>query len=205
VNPWGLVAVGGAVLAGAALLPSTAQAGVPRRPVPQPWRMSASARAKLRQREGAIDRLYNDPKGHCTIGVGHLVHLGNCNAEVIRAKAGAEADAFMAGGLPPAGDNTRAPGRALNDAEIDALFARDLRTFERWVERKVTVPLSQNQIDALVSYTFNAGFRRPGEAVEALNRGDYVEAARRIENGPTAGLASVARRRREEAELFLKA
>lgn len=29
--------------------------------------------------EGFSATLYNDPAGHCTIGYGHLVHLGNCD------------------------------------------------------------------------------------------------------------------------------
>ena len=33
----------------------------------------------ITQFEGVRRELYNDPAGHCTIGVGHLVHTGGCN------------------------------------------------------------------------------------------------------------------------------
>ncbi len=29
--------------------------------------------------EGKRNQLYNDTLGHCTIGIGHLVHHGPCN------------------------------------------------------------------------------------------------------------------------------
>ena len=37
---------------------------------------SSMGLAHIGKFEGLRLKLYNDPGGHCTIGVGHLVHLG---------------------------------------------------------------------------------------------------------------------------------
>ena len=42
-------------------------------------RVSDSGLRFIADHEGTVLRLYNDPAGHCTIGVGHLVHLGHCD------------------------------------------------------------------------------------------------------------------------------
>src|SRR6266567_6084978 len=34
----------------------------------------------IERHEGFVDHLYNDANGNCTIGYGHLLHHGGCNA-----------------------------------------------------------------------------------------------------------------------------
>ena len=43
------------------------------------------------------------------------------------------------------------------DAQVDAALKKDLKKFEGFVLEYVNIPLTQNQFDALVSYTFNRG------------------------------------------------
>jgi lysozyme len=43
--------------------------------------MSDGGLAKLKSYEGVQSTYYNDPAGHCTYGVGTLVHRGACTAE----------------------------------------------------------------------------------------------------------------------------
>lgn len=102
--------------------------------------------------EGAVKRgdrhvLYNDPVGHCTIGYGHLVHLGNCN--------GSEPEEFK---------------RGLTEDEAIALKRQDARRFVGAINRLVTVPLTQNQFDALVSLVFNIGEGQGGFEGSTLRR-----------------------------------
>jgi lysozyme len=205
MNYRALAIIGGGIGLLAVLWPRRARAaGVPDDPVPKPWRMSASGRAFLRKEEGdAGGKLYNDPAGHCTIGVGHLIHFGNCtNAAVMAAPGGAD---FLRGGLPAAGPNNRAPTRALSNSEIDALFRKDLRgKAEDWVNANVTVPLNQQQVDALVSLAYNVSVPARRRVTDVLNTGDYEGAARMIEEGPTGGgLAGLVARRKAESDLFL--
>ena len=156
--------------------------------------MSAKGLRKLAQDEGRMRKLYNDPLGHCTVGVGHLVHRGNCN--------GSEEPAFLQGGLPPAGVNTRAPSNTLTDAEMMALFKEDVGQRERLLAARTTVPLSQPQFDAVVSYIYNVGGygSRATAVYAAINAGDFDEAARLIERGTNQAL--LAGRRAEEAAMF---
>ena len=104
----------------------------------------------LVRHEGLIEHLYNDSAGHCTIGVGHLVHKGNCN--------GTESAEFKAG-------ITRE--RALD------LFRVDVERFEEIVSSNVTVRINQAQYDALVSFTFNTGRLMGTNVLRELNLGLY--------------------------------
>lgn len=48
-------------------------------------------------------------------------------------------------------------------AQADEILSRDLALFEKAVASSVTVPLKQNEFDALVSLAFNIG-QRPSSA-----------------------------------------
>jgi GH24 family phage-related lysozyme (muramidase) len=63
----------------------------------------------------------------------------------------------------------------ITEAEADALLLEDLRGFEAAVKASIKVPVSENQIGALVSFAFNVGlgaFRR-STLLKRLNAGDY--------------------------------
>lgn len=102
-------------------------------------------------REGIRLKVYRDSKGLPTVGVGHLV--------------------VPADGLKV--------GDKITQDQCDTFLANDLKTAENAVNKAVNVPLTQNQFDALVSFTVNigaSGFR--GSAVVAkLNAKDYNGAA----------------------------
>ena len=48
-------------------------------------------------------------------------------------------------------------GDACTAEQAKAYFKHDLAKFEKTVNESVTVPLTQNQFDALVSLTYNIG------------------------------------------------
>jgi GH24 family phage-related lysozyme (muramidase) len=104
----------------------------------------------LVRHEGLIMHLYNDSAGHCTIGVGHLVHKGNCN--------GTESAEFKAG--------------ITRELALD-LFRVDVERFEEIVSNNVTVRINQAQYDALVSFTFNTGHLAGTNVLRELNLGLY--------------------------------
>jgi len=85
----------------------------------------------------------------------------------------------------------------------------DLKKFERTVNEAVTVPLNQNQFDALVSLTYNigSGAFEKSTLVKKLNTGDYTGAANQYDVWVNAGgkrLQGLVNRRAKEKELFLK-
>lgn len=133
--------------------------------------------------EGMVLQTYNDPANHCTVGIGHLVHKGSCTA----------AD--------------RAQWGKLTEQQAFDLFRSDARRFIDAVAAAVTVPLTQNQFDALTSFSFNVGegaFRK-STLLRKLNAGDYAGAAAEFPKWNKAGgkvLKGLVRRRAEEAALF---
>ncbi|MDE1715762.1 lysozyme [Chromobacterium amazonense] len=71
------------------------------------------------------------------------------------------------------------PGLTITQPRAVALLQQDLAKFEAGVSRLVKVPLSQNQFDALVSFSYNLGLGslQNSTLLRLLNAGDYVGAA----------------------------
>ena len=128
--------------------------------------------------EGFRSDLYNDPAGHCTIGYGHLVHLGNCD------------------GSEPA--DLR---KGISRKRARELLRDDAASAEAAVNDAVKVPLSQEQFDALVSFVFNVGtgaFRR-STLLRLLNDGGYDDVPKQLDRWVKAGgktLEGLVRRRK---------
>lgn len=117
-------------------------------------------------------------------------------------------------GIPTIGyGNTYYPGGkkvTMKDPAISKergveLFAAVLPTYEKIVNSKVKVPLTQNQFDALVSHTYNTGGsdglfslinkRAADSEIRNWFTTKYITAAGKVLNG-------LIRRRKEEADLF---
>ena len=82
-----------------------------------------------------------------------------------------------------------------------------LTTFERAVNKLVTVPITQNQFDALVSFTYNVGGVHLADStlLKMLNNGDYAGASEQFGRwAKSAGktLPGLVARRGSEKELF---
>ena len=121
-------------------------------------------------------------------------------------------------GVPTIGyGSTRyADGRAvsLNDppiteAEAQEIMKATLQQYEAAVNRYVTVPLNQNQFDALVDFAYNAGAQnlRTSTLLKLLNQGDYAAAADQFSKWVYGGgekLPGLVKRREIEKELFSK-
>ncbi|WP_158780726.1 lysozyme [Pantoea sp. BAV 3049] len=101
-------------------------------------------------------------------------------------------------------------GMTITQVKADALFSEGLVDYEQAVCRLVTVPLTQNQFDALVCFTYNLGptSLQHSTLLAKLNAGDYAGAAAEfdrwiyINRSPFDGLI---RRRAAEKALFLEA
>ncbi|SDS97159.1 Phage-related lysozyme (muramidase), GH24 family [Friedmanniella luteola] len=136
--------------------------------------------------EGYRSTAYDDAGGHCTIGYGHLVHLGGCS----------RADAARWG--------------SLTQDEALALLWQDAQTYAAGVRAALPrTPLSQAQFDALVSLSYNignGGFR--GSAVRASLAGSTPDHAAvpdlmlRWVSSSGVELPGLRRRRLNEGRLF---
>jgi GH24 family phage-related lysozyme (muramidase) len=106
--------------------------------------------------------------------------------------------------------NTIKPGEytSITKEQAEALLRKTVSSFEAAVKKMVTVPLSQNQYDALVSLAYNigAGALRKSTLIKKLNTGDYKGAADEFlrfvkANGKT--MEGLVKRRERERNLFL--
>lgn len=133
----------------------------------------------IKKFEGFRSRRYFDPAGFPTIGFGHLI----LRSEEIMFST------------------------PINREIAESLLRIDVVRAERAVLRNINVPLTDNQFDALVSFTFNLG----GGALQRstlrrkINREDHSGAAREFGRWVWAGgrkLKGLIRRRAASAELY---
>jgi lysozyme len=124
-------------------------------------------------------KAYQDEVGVWTIGWGHtgLVHK----------------------------DGTVYKGRVVTEAEAEGLLKYDMNVFERRVDRLITVPLTDDQYAALVSFDFNTGGLEGSTLRKLINANHYNEAAAQFIRWDKAGgkrLKGLTRRRISERRLF---
>lgn len=115
--------------------------------------------------------------GNCTIGVGHLIHLGPCTAAELAA--------------PP-----------LSDDQVMALLRLDVGRFEEVVDTHATIALNQNQYDALVDFCFNTGGGYPRVWAAVNSGGDVAGVLATTAITPAWATAALVRRRKAEGALY---
>ena len=151
--------------------------------------MSREARNRLRdpRHEAVVWGYYNDgkgTKGHCSYGIGMLAHRGPCTPDEL--------------------------ARPLSSAQIEAAFSVALKDAERAVRRNIpSQPLTQEQFDALVSYTYNIGPTGASRVYRHINQGNFQRAADTItanvfskQAGRLVRMPGLIKRRREESAPF---
>jgi lysozyme len=145
-------------------------------------KVSASGIEHLKRLEALRLFPYLDEAGYPSIGYGHKI------------KSGENFD----GGI--------------TQQQAEVLLRQDLRDAENAVNTLVTVPLNQNQFDALVSFTFNIGVNafKNSTLLKKLNDYDYQGALAELArwnkvtvNGEKVVSDGLALRRAREQELFI--
>lgn len=115
---------------------------------------SAAGLAAIEAREGRRLVAYQDSTGVWTIGVGHT---GLVNGVAI------------------------GRGMTITSDQCDQLFATDIVKFENALNKALTVPVTQNEFDALVSWLYNVGTGYASSSnstiIRDLNKGDVAGAA----------------------------
>jgi lysozyme len=131
---------------------------------------------EIASHEAIVDMPYRDSKGIWTIGIGHTASAG------------------------PPDPSQMARGRRIPLSEIFRIFAADLATFEKRVNKAVKVPVAQHEFDALTSFDFNTGGIDRATLVRHLNSGDRAKAATAFMNWSKP--PEIIDRRTKEMELF---
>lgn len=143
-------------------------------------RISASGLQHVKNSEGFRAKPYTCTGGKLTVGYGHAIKDGE--------------DHLMNG---------------VTREQADKILANDIKIAEAAVSRAVRVPLTQNQVDALISFTFNLGANNffKSTLLQMVNNRQFKNAAdqflRWVHSGgkETPGLV---KRRKLEREMFLK-
>ena len=130
--------------------------------------------------EGLELEAYKDAIGVWTIGYGHTA---------------------MAGLPKPVA------GMKITEDEAEALLLKDLKKYEAAVQKFITVPLTNNQYGALVSFTYNLGPANLEKSTlrKKINAKDYKGAAEEFLKWNKAGgkvLRGLTRRREAEKALY---
>ena len=104
---------------------------------------------------------------------------------------------------------TAKPGMMISHNKAEELLLEDVRKYEAAVNSFCSVPITQNQFDALVSFTFNVGIAAFSQStlLKLLNQGKYKSAALQFDRWVYAGskkLPGLVLRREAEKQLFLK-
>jgi GH24 family phage-related lysozyme (muramidase) len=143
-------------------------------------RTSERGIALIKKFEGFYPSRYICPAGLPTIGFGHVIRTG----EKFPAK--------------------------MTEKEATDLLAKDVAIFEQGVARAVTVPLQQNEFDALVSFSFNVGLQalRTSTLLKMLNantdRSSVAMQFLRWNKANGQVLAGLSRRRAAESAMFME-
>lgn len=100
-------------------------------------------------------------------------------------------------------------GQKITREDALELLQEELQDYADGMDKLVTVPLNQNQYDALTSFVYNLGVGslKSSTLLRLLNAGSYGAAAVEFTKWNKAGgrvLAGLTRRRNEEKALFLK-
>lgn len=130
---------------------------------------------------------YDDNKGFCTIGVGHLIDGKNSCAK-LKADGSAAYKKYEPG---------------IDEPQEDALFAKDVKRICNSTLPSIQVKLHQHEFDALMSLAFNTGgLSKFKKLLAKLNTGNYSACCDEfadITNGGDQGLVD---RRKSEMKLF---
>tara|TARA_B100001750_G_scaffold248220_1_gene277568 strand:+ start:2817 stop:3251 length:435 start_codon:yes stop_codon:yes gene_type:complete len=131
----------------------------------------------IKRFEGFSATVYICPAGYPTIGYGHVVKDG---------------EDFSKG---------------ISKRQAEILLRQDAKTAERAVLRLITVPLTDGQFDALVSFTYNlgSGALQRSTLRRVINRGEHPEVPRQLMRWVWADgrkLKGLIKRREAEALLY---
>ena len=139
------------------------------------------------------------------------MNISNEGLSLIKKFEGCELNSYKcAAGVPTIGYGSThgiEMGMSISKARAEELLLEDISKFEDIVNESIKVSLSQNQFDAMVSWTFNlgGGNLKSSTLLKVLNGGDYEDVPNQIKRWNKANgkvLEGLIRRREAEALLF---
>jgi len=158
---------------------------------------SANARLFVQEWEGKYltpdgqgTYYYDDSKGYCTVGWGHLVGQSSCKAL-----------------------GKKALKDFISISQAKTYFEEDVLKHETYVKKAIKVPLYQYEFDALVSLAFNIGniASKAPKLCKLINESNYKDGPEEMldinkitVNGKKVPDIGLTKRRNSEYQLFIK-
>lgn len=141
----------------------------------------------IKEHEGVVKKIYQDPVGLLTGGIGHLIKPLEVGPQGYEWKEGDK----------------------VSDCQVKEWFQEDVTEAEEAVSNLVVTQLSQKGFDALVSFVYNVGVNafRNSTLLRKLNLGNVEEAAEEFPRWNKARgkvLPGLVKRRAQEREMFLQ-
>jgi lysozyme len=139
--------------------------------------------------------------------------INKAGIDLIKKWEGFKADAYLcpAGVLTIGYGFTKGvkKGDKMTREQADIRLIEELKTYEGCVRKVVNVPISENELAALTSFTFNlgCGALQKSTLLKKLNTNDRIGASKEFIKWSKAGgktLEGLVKRRLEETDLFLK-
>ena len=155
--------------------------------------ISPKALAMIAHHEGVRYKPYRCPAALWTVGIGHVLYPDQAKLPM--------ADRLTYPIKPE--DN-----RVWSKDEVNALLEYDLKRFVQGVARYCPAPITQGQLDALVSFSFNCGLGTLQRSTlrQKHNRKDYAGAADEFLKYTKGGgkvLKGLVNRRNDERAMYL--
>lgn len=140
------------------------------------------------------------------VGVGLIKHF-----EGLRTKAYLDPVGIWTVGYGSTGSDVF-PNQVITVYQAEQLLIKDLGRFEKYIGTTIIRVLRWHEFDALVSFTFNVGYRLKNELKFAVNTGNTTVTTMKLKqynkakvNGIYVVLPGLAKRRNAEAHLYSNA
>lgn len=147
-----------------------------------------------------------------TQGQGAATNISSAGLDFIKGEEGYTSTAKWDVRQHSVGYGTRGEaGETITKAEAEKRLKAEAGKVSSFISKNVTVPLSQQQFDALVSFGFNLGTDDIAKLLPDINAGDFNRAAQRMlsfnkalneRTGELQELTGLTNRRKREAALF---
>ena len=153
-------------------------------------KMSAKGLALIEQWAGSSNTVYRDSAGYPTIGVGHLLKKDE-----------------LSSGKICLSDKVIKIHDPISEEDILSILSSDIMLAAECVDKAVKVQLTQDQFDALVSFTFNVGIGafKGSTLLKVLNNGYIENVPKELARWNRAGgkvVPGLVNRRNNEIKLF---
>ena len=135
-----------------------------------------------------------------TKGIDLIKHFEGCELEAYKCAAGVWTIGY--GHIKGVTSDS-----VITQEQAEQMLVEELNEYEGYINNMVTMPLSQNQFDALVSWVYNlgGGNLKASTLLKVVNSGEFNGVPEQIMRWNKAGgkvLEGLTRRRQAEADLF---